>query len=132
LRPKDPLHPESDGLVKAGRLGTRLTDTPQAEELFDILLEAPGLRVERIVSTGQVTPEGAWFDQDWDEFVLLVSGAARLLIEGETQDRQLKPGDWLLLPAHCRHRVIWTQEFPPTVWLAIHYQGADAGGESRP
>lgn len=119
-------------MVKAGRLGDGLPSAPQAEELIDILLEAPGLRLERIVSSGQVTPkvsgpgqEDAWYDQTWDEFVLLVSGAGRLRIEGETQDRDLKPGDWLLLPAHCRHRVTWTQESPPAVWLAIHYDGAD-------
>ena len=125
------MRPESDGLVKAGRLGTRLPDTPQAEELFDVLLETRGLRVERIVSTGQVTPEGEWYDQVWDEFVLLVSGAARLLIEGEGEDRNLAAGDWLLLPARCRHRVTWTQESPPTVWLAIHYEGAQRGGDRQ-
>ncbi len=114
--------------MKTGRLGDDLPSEPQAEELCDILLEVRGLRVERIVSTGQVTPEDAWYDQAWDEFVLLVSGAGRLRVEGETQDRNLKPGDWVLLPAHCRHRVTWTQKSPPAVWLAIHYEGADARG----
>ena len=132
MRPKGPLRPESDGLTKAGRLTEGLPLTPQADELFDILLETSGLRVERIVSTGQVSPEGEWYDQVWDEFVLLVSGAARLSIEGEMQDRVLEAGDWVLLPAHCRHRVTWTQESPPTVWLAIHYEGAEGSGERQP
>ena len=52
--------------------------------------------------------------------------------EGEMQDRVLEAGDWVLLPAHCRHRVTWTQESPPTVWLAIHYEGAEGGGERQP
>jgi len=126
------LRSESGGLVKAGRLTEGLPLTPKTGELFDILLETSGLRVERIVSTGQVTPEDEWYDQVWDEFVLLVAGAARLRVEGEDEDRNLAPGDWVLLPAHCRHRVTWTEKSPPTVWLAIHYQGADGGRESQP
>ena len=114
--------------MKAGRLGDSLPSSPVPEELLDILLEARGLRIERIVSTGQITPEGEWYDQVWDEFVLVGSGAARLLIEGEEEERALEAGDWLLLPAHCRHRVTWTESTPPTVWLAIHYQDADAEG----
>ena len=80
--------------MKAGRLGDGLPAAPIGEELFDILLEARGLRVERIVSTGQVTPESEWYDQTWDEFVLLVSGAARLFVEGEEDERALEPGNW--------------------------------------
>jgi cupin 2 domain-containing protein len=82
------------------------------------------MRVERIVSTGQVTPEDQWYDQAWDEYVLLVAGAARLRIEGEEEDRAMQAGEWIMLPAHCRHRVTWTQKDPPTVWLAIHYDTA--------
>ena len=115
------MRPESDGLVKAGSLGESLPDEPQPEELFHILLESRGLRVERIVSTGQRMAEFEWYDQEWDEFVLLSSGAAHILIEGESEVRVLKPGDWMLLPAHCRHRVTWTQADPPTIWLALHY-----------
>jgi cupin 2 domain-containing protein len=97
---------------------------PCGEEIFELLAERPGLRIERIVSTGQTTPEGEWYDQAEDEFVLLVAGAARLRIEGETEDRVLTAGDWLLLPAHSRHRVSWTQAEPPTVWLAVHFDAA--------
>lgn len=112
----------SDGPVKAGSLREGLPDEPQAEELVDFLVESRGLRVERIVSTGQANLEGDWYDQRWDEFVVLVAGSARLRIEGEDEDRALEAGDWLLLPAHCRHRVTWTQSAPPTVWLAIHFE----------
>ena len=97
-----------------------LPERPLAEELVDILEERPGTRIERIVSTGQATPEGEWYDQETDEFVLVVSGAARLRIENEPEDRALNEGDWIMLPAHCRHRVTWTRDDPPTVWLAIH------------
>jgi cupin 2 domain-containing protein len=108
--------------LKAGNLGRDLP-AQSADEVLDVLLERPDLRIERIVSTGQTTPEGEWYDQASDEFVLLVSGAARFRIEGETEDRALEEGDWILLPAHCRHRVTWTQAAPPTVWLAIHFGG---------
>jgi cupin 2 domain-containing protein len=53
--------------------------------------------------------------------VLVVAGAARLRIEGEAADRELSEGDWILLPAHCRHRVTWTRAEPATVWLAMHF-----------
>ncbi len=78
--------------------------------------------MERIVSLGQQTPPGEWYDQSDDEWVLLLSGAARLLIEGESQASALQPGDCLLLPAHVRHRVEWTDPAQPTVWLAFHFR----------
>jgi cupin 2 domain-containing protein len=90
------------------------------DEQVDTLLAGGGLRLERIVSTGQATPAGQWYDQPADEWVVLLSGQALLLVEGEPAPRLLGPGDWLLLPAHCRHRVEWTQADPPTVWLALH------------
>ena len=97
-------------------------DLPGAggEELFTELLRRPGVRIERIVSTGQVTPADAPYDQDHDEWVLLVSGAARLWIEGEAE-HDLAPGDYLLIPARRRHRVTWTTPDRPTVWLAMHF-----------
>ena len=113
--------------MRSGALGAELLRGPQAEEVFENLVESRGVRVERIVSAGQMTPEGQWYDQARDEFVLLVAGAARLRIDGEEENRQLAPGDWLLLPAHCRHRVTWTQSEPPTTWLAVHYDATPAG-----
>ena len=105
--------------AKAGSLGRGLPGL--AAELIETLCRRPGLRIKRIISTGQATPEDEWYDQEDDEFVLLVAGAARLLIAGEGQERELRPGDWVLLPAHCRHRVTWTESDPPAVWLAIHF-----------
>jgi len=91
-------------------------------ERFDTLVETDGLRLERIVSTGQTTPAGEWFDQDRDEWVVLLAGAAELLFEGEGGPRTLAPGDWLRIPAHVRHRVTRTDPDQPTVWLALHYR----------
>ncbi len=105
--------------VESGNLFADIPASVSAE-LFTTLLARPGLRVERIVSRGQTTQPGQWYDQDWDEWVLLLSGGARLCIEGRPQAHILKPGDYVLLPAHCRHRVEWTDPQVETVWLALH------------
>lgn len=91
-------------------------------ELFEPLVRASNVRIERIVSTGQASPPGYWYDQDWAEWVVVLSGAAAVLLEGEQQPRVLGPGDHLQLDAHVRHRVEWTSATEPTVWLAVHYR----------
>ena len=88
-------------------------------EQFTEILARPGVRIERIVSTGQADPPGQWQQQDWDEWVLLLDGAAGLAIEGESE-RRLGRGDHLLIPAHTRHRVSWTDPDRSTIWLAVH------------
>ena len=104
-----------------GNLFETVPDTLD-EEQFEILLETESMRIERIVSTGQASPPGDWFDQAWDEWVLLLKGAARLVFEGEDTPRPLSPGDYLLIPAHVRHRVDWTDPDRATVWLAVHFK----------
>ncbi|TKD40153.1 cupin domain-containing protein [Azotobacter chroococcum] len=99
-----------------------------AGECFDDLLSLPGCRVERIVSQGQASPPGFWYDQDWDEWVLLLAGSALLRLESEPQPVALAVGDHLLIPAGERHRVEATDPGGPTVWLAVHVPGATAGG----
>jgi cupin 2 domain-containing protein len=88
-------------------------------ERFDELLTLPGFKIERIVSTGQSSPPGFWYDQGWTEWVLLLSGAATVELEGEAEARELVPGSYLHIPPGCRHRVAWTSEDEPTVWLAV-------------
>ena len=104
--------------------GNLLAEIPAilAEEELRTLLATPELRIERIVSTGQASPSGFWYDQDWAEWVLVLAGQAGLLIEGEAAPRVLGPGDYVHLPAHCRHRVEWTSAEMPTVWLAVHHR----------
>lgn len=77
------------------------------------------VRIERIVSHGQASPPGYWYDQHEDEWVLLLEGRAQLTIEGRDEPLVLTPGDSVLLPAHCRHRVDWTLEDRTTIWLAV-------------
>ncbi len=90
-----------------------------AAEQFVQLLSRPGLRIERIVSTGQASPQGYWYDQPEGEWVLVLAGAASLAFEGEPAPRELKPGDFVDIAPHRRHRVESTAV--PTVWLAVHY-----------
>ena len=98
-----------------------LTPLPCAHhaEISEAMVTGRGLRLERIVSLGQVSPEGAWYDQDEAEWVMVRTGGARLAIAGEVEERTLGPGDAVFLPAHSRHRVVWTDPDRPTVWLAL-------------
>jgi cupin 2 domain-containing protein len=91
------------------------------EELFTTLLQAPGTRIERIVSHGHQSPDGFWYDQPESEWVLVLQGTAKIEFEGGII--QLGPGDHLNIPAHRKHRVAWTAPDEPTIWLAVHYGG---------
>jgi cupin 2 domain-containing protein len=104
--------------------GNLLRDLPDAGigEVSDTLLTAPGLRIERIVSLGQTSPPGFWYDQPDAEFVVLLAGAARLRFADEEAERALGPGDWVQIAAHRRHRVAWTDPEHPTVWLAVFHE----------
>ncbi len=78
------------------------------------------MHIERIVSRGHTSPEKGWYDQQRNEFVLVLKGAARLEFE-DGRVENMEPGDWLDIPAHAKHRVAWTDESQETVWLAVHY-----------
>lgn len=93
------------------------SDLPQ--ELTEILLRRGGIRVERIVSQGHASPDGFWYDQQEHELVFVLRGSARLQFVDEV--RELNSGDFVRIPAHCRHRVAWTSPDEPTIWLAIFY-----------
>ena len=90
-------------------------------ETFSKVLSRAGVRIERIVSTGQCTPADEPYRQDHDEWVLLLAGAAGLRIEGE-DEHNLRPGDHVLIPAQRSHWVTWTAKDEPTIWLAIHFR----------
>lgn len=94
---------------------------PLSEELIETLAANSHVRIERIVSWEHATAPGTWYDQEWPEWVTLLQGEAELRMEhGETHT--LHPGDWVLIPARCRHRVEWTTANPPALWLAIHFR----------
>ena len=105
----------------AGNLFAGLPVVPEAAERLEILLAQPGLRIERIVSGGQASPPGFWYDQAETEWVLLLSGEALLRFEDESEARRLQAGDWLSIEPRRRHRVEWTLADTPSVWLAVHF-----------
>ena len=92
------------------------------QEIIEKLLTHAHFTLERIVSTGQATPTGQWYDQGQDEWVILLSGSAGLLFAEENIIRVLHPGDYIHIKAYQRHRVEWTDSSQPTVWLALHYR----------
>jgi cupin 2 domain-containing protein len=114
------MAPESSpGLVS----GSLLASIPAglSEEFTEILAGAGAVRIERIISRGQSSREGFWYDQDEAEFVLLLRGSAGLRLEGWEKVLTLEPGDYLIIPPHVRHRVEWTDGAGETVWLAVFY-----------
>ncbi len=101
-----------------GNLFAPLPDAREGE-VFTPLLERGGVRIERIVSHGQATPEDAPFMQDADEWVVVLRGSAALRIEGQAEV-SLAPGDYLFIPGGVRHWVTRTDPGEPTLWLAVH------------
>ncbi len=98
------------------------SDLPQPlpEEVSSTLLKAGSVRIERIVSHGHASPEGFWYDQDQHEWVLVLTGRAKLRLGDDLIE--MKSGDYVNIPAHMKHRVEWTTPDEPTVWLAVHYE----------
>jgi cupin 2 domain-containing protein len=110
-------------MPKPPRIQSFLANIPATlpEEVFETWLETPAFRLERILSRGHTSPEDTWYDQALDEWVMLLQGLARLQMEDEVEPIDLQPGDTLLIPAHCRHRVSWTDPEQDTVWVALHF-----------
>lgn len=96
----------------------QLSQEPLKKEIFEVLASGD-VKIERIISTGQTTPEGQWYDQDTDEWVILLQGEAKLLFE-DLAEIELKKGNYMLIKAHERHKVTYTSTEPPCIWLAVH------------
>ncbi len=105
------------------RKGNIYSDVPDRapEEIIEILADSGKVRIERIISDAHSSPEGSWYDQDENEWVLLLEGSAGLRFDGSGELLILKPGDWVDIAAHLRHRVEWTDPKQKTVWLAVFY-----------
>ncbi|WP_175853027.1 cupin domain-containing protein [Burkholderia anthina] len=92
------------------------------DERVDLLVVGARLNVERIVSMGHASPDGFWYDDPRAEWVALLSGAAALEFEDGPARHDMRPGDYVLIEPHCRHRVAWTHPDVPSVWLAIYHE----------
>ncbi len=98
------------------------TDIPQDldTEVFDTLLQSGDTRIERIISKGHKSPESGWYDQEQHEWVMLLEGAATITFESG-KETNLNKGDYLNIPAHTKHKVLWTDPSCETIWLAVFY-----------
>jgi cupin 2 domain-containing protein len=107
--------------VAAPTSGNLFADVPAGfpDEVVTTLLGAANVRIERIVSHGQRSPDGFWYDQAQHEWVVVLKGSARLQFEDRVVE--MKVGDYIFVPAHAKHRVEWTTPDEPTIWLAVHF-----------
>ena len=115
--PKSP--PDTERITP--NLFAGLPSTVTVDEQLATILQRPGLRIERIVSTGQASPPDFWYDQDEGEWVVLLQGEAKLRFADEADARHLRAGDCIDIAAHRRHRVDWTAPDQVSVWLAVFY-----------
>jgi cupin 2 domain-containing protein len=89
------------------------------EELFESIYNDRNLLIERIISTGQVTPDGIWLEEDYDEWVILLQGNSKIKFDdGKTVE--VEKGDYFMIPSNTKHKVILTSKIPCCIWLAIH------------
>jgi cupin 2 domain-containing protein len=99
------------------------SDIPEniPEEIFETIISSGKICIERIISKGHRSAEGFWYDQEKNEWVILLKGAARILFENQEKPIHLKPGDHIHIPARCRHRVDWTDPDCTTIWIAVFH-----------
>lgn len=105
--------------IKAANIFKALPNTHNAEA-FDTLLAKGNVKIERIVSLGHTSPAAGWYDQEQDEWVIVMQGAATLTFK-DGQETHLNMGSHLFIPAHVKHRVSWTAPNQQTIWLAVHF-----------
>jgi cupin 2 domain-containing protein len=89
------------------------------DEVIEILVRSPNVRIERIISSGNSSPDGFWYDQDENEWVIVLQGSAKIEFEDEMID--LKSGDYLFIPSNKKHRVAESSTTEETIWLAIFF-----------
>ena len=92
------------------------------EEIFESIVSAHHIQIMRITSMGQRSPDDFWYDQDDNEWVIVLQGRACLKLKESAKHVVMEPGDHQLIPAHTNHRVEWTDPDEITIWLAIHYK----------
>ncbi len=103
-------------------LGNIFESTPDDldKEVFDLLVQSSNIRIVRIISKGQASPESGWYDQEQNEWVIVLKGEALISFE-DREEVDLKAGSHVNIPAHTKHKVAWTSPNTETIWLAVHY-----------
>ncbi len=96
------------------------TPSQLQEELFEDIVSNKNIKIQRIVSQGDSTTTDQWYDQESDEWVIVLQGSAIIIFEDE-EKVQLSLGEHIIIPAHMKHRVFWTSPNEKTVWIAVHY-----------
>ena len=89
------------------------------KEFFEVLKQDKHIKIERIVSKGQTSPDKGWYDQPQNEWVIVIKGEA--IITFEDKSVSMKAGSYIDIPANTKHKVSWTNPQLETVWLAVHY-----------
>ncbi len=92
-----------------------------SKEILDEIILTDKIRIERIISKGQTSPENFWYDQEENEWVIVIKGKAKLKIIDEDELIELNEGDYINIPSHKKHRVEWTDPEIETIWLAVFY-----------
>ncbi|SHE22889.1 cupin domain-containing protein [methanotrophic endosymbiont of Bathymodiolus puteoserpentis (Logatchev)] len=118
--------------MTAVKIKNILADIPAQlpKELFTCLLQNEQVQIERIISRGQTSAKDEWYDQASDEWVILLQGEAVLEFSEPQAFKKLQAGDYLLIPAHCKHRVDWTHPDKDSIWLAVHFKATQNTGRS--
>ncbi len=105
--------------MKLGNIFDSIPDNLD-EEVFDFLLQNNHFKIERIISKDQSSPKFGWYNQDKNEWVIVLKGEALISFEND-EEVNLKVGSYLDIPAHTKHKVKWTDPETETIWLAITY-----------
>ena len=107
--------------MKPKNIFSSTTQHLEKDEFFELLIKNDTVTIERIISKGQKSPESDWYDQEKNEWVMVLKGKAVLSFEDQTSV-QLNEGDFINIPSHKKHRVAWTDPDNETIWLAVHYR----------
>ncbi len=92
------------------------SDKQIGKEYIETLFEKQNIRIEKILSDTESSPEGFWYDQFEDEIVFLLKGTTIIEYSDGTLT-QLQEGEHLYIPARKKHRVAKTSK--NCVWLAV-------------
>jgi cupin 2 domain-containing protein len=106
--------------IKSGNLFSNIP-LHADDEIFDTILASDGCKIKRIISRGNQSPPDYWYDQERNEWVMVLKGSAALKFENSKKIVEMMPGDYVYIPSHCKHRVEWTDPEVETIWLAVYF-----------